>query len=59
MAQMAFEVSKRPLASRVITHLFPVVGMDGQLRLQVVTAASEHLLFAWSPRKMKAKSSEL
>eukprot|EP00913_Durusdinium_trenchii_P031326 g29333.t1 len=48
LAQMAFEMAKRPLASRIITHLFPVVGLDGHLRLQVVTAASEHMLFVCS-----------
>ncbi|OLP96581.1 hypothetical protein AK812_SmicGene21168 [Symbiodinium microadriaticum] len=38
LAQMAFDLTKHPLAS--------ILGLDGQLRLQVVTAASERLLFA-------------
>eukprot|EP00434_Breviolum_minutum_P005511 symbB.v1.2.004858.t1/scaffold280.1/size241228/8 len=53
LAQMALEQSKRPLASRIITHLFPVLGLDGHLRLQVVTSAGERLLFVCSSSSPK------
>eukprot|EP00435_Cladocopium_sp_Y103_P040957 s224_g11.t1 len=58
LAQMAFQLSKRPLASRIITHLFPVLGLDGHLRLQVVTSASEHLLFVCSASSPNGPSSQ-
>eukprot|EP00927_Polykrikos_kofoidii_P014486 TRINITY_DN16352_c0_g1_i1.p1 TRINITY_DN16352_c0_g1~~TRINITY_DN16352_c0_g1_i1.p1 ORF type:complete len:1765 (-),score=234.64 TRINITY_DN16352_c0_g1_i1:65-5299(-) len=33
------------LAATLITHVFPSIGLDGHLRLRVVTASSERLLF--------------
>eukprot|EP00931_Biecheleriopsis_adriatica_P051801 TRINITY_DN30080_c0_g2_i1.p1 TRINITY_DN30080_c0_g2~~TRINITY_DN30080_c0_g2_i1.p1 ORF type:complete len:1562 (+),score=376.64 TRINITY_DN30080_c0_g2_i1:25-4710(+) len=48
LARQAFELTKQHLSSRVITHVFPIFGLDGQLRAQVVTAASERLLFVCS-----------
>lgn len=47
-AQKAFNLTKRHIASRTITHIFPLMGLDGHLRVQVVTAAHERLLFVCS-----------
>ena len=48
LAHLALQLGKRALASRIISHVFPILGLDGHLRLQVVTAASEQLLFVCS-----------
>mmetsp|Transcript_42660 Transcript_42660/g.134537 ORF Transcript_42660/g.134537 Transcript_42660/m.134537 type:complete len:1243 (+) Transcript_42660:2064-5792(+) len=41
-------LTKRHLSSRTISHVFPSIGLDGQLRLRTVTAAGERLLFICS-----------
>eukprot|EP00929_Paragymnodinium_shiwhaense_P080318 TRINITY_DN41875_c0_g1_i1.p1 TRINITY_DN41875_c0_g1~~TRINITY_DN41875_c0_g1_i1.p1 ORF type:complete len:1641 (+),score=362.38 TRINITY_DN41875_c0_g1_i1:83-5005(+) len=48
LANHYFGLSQVQLCSRIVTHVFPVLGLDGHLRLHVVTAASERLLYTCS-----------
>eukprot|EP00930_Biecheleria_cincta_P097159 TRINITY_DN88882_c0_g1_i1.p1 TRINITY_DN88882_c0_g1~~TRINITY_DN88882_c0_g1_i1.p1 ORF type:complete len:1571 (-),score=289.58 TRINITY_DN88882_c0_g1_i1:80-4792(-) len=57
LAQQVFDQTKQHLASRRITHIFPIMGLDGHLRVQVVTAASERLLLVCSATSAAGPSS--
>lgn len=48
VSNQLFTLMKQHLTSRVVTHVFPSIGMDGHVRVRAVTSAGERLLFVCS-----------
>eukprot|EP00928_Gymnodinium_smaydae_P041275 TRINITY_DN27942_c0_g1_i1.p1 TRINITY_DN27942_c0_g1~~TRINITY_DN27942_c0_g1_i1.p1 ORF type:complete len:1612 (+),score=240.77 TRINITY_DN27942_c0_g1_i1:56-4891(+) len=48
LAAQHFSLMKVHMASRMVTHVFPSMGLDGNLRLRIVTSASERMLLVCS-----------